>query len=187
MPKNPNDHAHFSKGCGLCALEQGVAGGKSATARPPTRRQPIQSSAAILATISTALTGGGSSPSPAIVFMAIGALLLGFYALYPRQQQSVPAPPKSNPKISNLISGQYFDGSNDLRVVSSIFAGTPSPVITKVDYKMQKLILIISNLSLPTLRVMRKNHAENSPFQEIRGPYIVVGMRTLVNIVSLYI
>ena len=52
---------------------------------------------------------------------------------------------------------------------------------------MQKLILIISNLSLPTLRVMLKNHAENSPFQEIRGPYIVLGMRTLVNIVSLYI
>jgi len=116
-----------------------VAGGKSATARPPTRRQPIQSSAAILATISTALTGGGSSPSPAIVFMAIGALLLGFYALYPRQQQSVPVPPKSNPKISNLISGQYFDGSNDLRVVSSVFAGTASPVITKVDYQDAKI------------------------------------------------
>ena len=137
--KNPNDHAHFSKGCGLCALEQGVAGGKSATARTPARRQPIQSSAAILATISTALTGGGSSPSPATVFMAIGALLLGFYALYPRQQQSVPAPPKSNPKISNLISGQYFDGSNDLRVVSSVFAGTASPVITKVDYQDAKI------------------------------------------------
>jgi hypothetical protein len=52
---NPKDHAHFSMGCGLCALEQRMAGARAAASRiASTRSAPIQSSGNVLNTLSTA-------------------------------------------------------------------------------------------------------------------------------------
>ncbi|MGH8281145.1 MAG: hypothetical protein ACRERZ_03025, partial [Gammaproteobacteria bacterium] len=49
---NPNEHAHFSKGCGLCVLEQHKAAVRVAAGiKPSSSKAPIQSSGAILGSI----------------------------------------------------------------------------------------------------------------------------------------
>ena len=54
---NPIDHAHFSKGCGLCVLEQRLS-----TARAAVAQQPIQSPGSVLGNLSTGAPGGRSLP-----------------------------------------------------------------------------------------------------------------------------
>ena len=63
---NPNEHAHFSKGCGLCALERHQASVRAAAStRPSSSGATIQVSGAILGSIPIGTSS--FAPQPAVV------------------------------------------------------------------------------------------------------------------------
>ncbi len=75
-PTDSKNHAHFSNGCGLCALEHRMAGARAAAARTSARRQPIQSSGGVLNTLSTGTIGSGSTRSSQTAHGAIQPIVL---------------------------------------------------------------------------------------------------------------
>jgi uncharacterized protein YecT (DUF1311 family) len=89
--KASNDHAHFSKGCGLCALTK--SSGRSAQAKPT---GPIQ--------LGPAVIGGGPSTSRVFIdwlkqhkkigMVAVGALVVALWLFV----SSLPSPPTTAPQ-----------------------------------------------------------------------------------------
>lgn len=141
---NEADHAHFSKGCGLCELDKRRSGQLRAVGTSTS----VQSSAAILGTL---LTGSKVQPKPVAAprerrqLLRITAALvciagiIGFAAwnIAPAKKTEAPSPPVPTAKISNAVLANAIE-NNRPKDISRVFAKPCSPIALYFDYKGAK-------------------------------------------------
>jgi hypothetical protein len=146
---NEAEHAHFSLGCGLCALEQRRANIRQGVQPPPI----VQSSGAILGTL---LTGSkiqqpqtprhGGAPRKTAKVLAAAASIAAIIAIAgwnisqtksPPATAEVPKTPATTLKISNAVLANTIENDKP-KDISRIFAKPGAPIALRLDYRGAK-------------------------------------------------